>query len=300
MTDKPLNRLDDLKEFDDELLAANVPVGSRDPNQNNIRVYPQLKPILIDWISNYRTRLPPGFPWHDFVFGLNGITLSSGEQPEVLTALITEFRNLCDLDFEKIVPPEQYHNYYASSFITGFSPTLAYSAGPGDYDRLRELVFDPKSRAESGTLISFYFGKSKNKDVPNVISEAFKEDGIGIRLLAAEVAGLRGFTQFLPEVRELNRVTEGSDDYYWEPRMQAAVHRLEKKRYADTHAGSGTDELIRDLDDETVAPYAAYLLGVRKDPAALESLRRKTTSPVTKVRQEAKTAVKKIEKLLKP
>ncbi len=300
MTDKSPVRVDFLRDFYDDMRTAGVPIGSDDPDRGDIRVYPQIKPVLIDWIRNYRTRLTPGSVWFPFSTSLKLFTMSNGEQPEVATALIEEFRNLCDIDFEKVIPPEQYDAQYKGTFIANFSYAIAFTAGPGDYDRLRELVFDPKSRRYSGTLITFYFGKAKNKDVPNVLTQAFEEERIGIRLLAAEVAGLRGFTQFLPEVRELNRGMQDSDDYYWVDRMKAAVHRLEKKHFANTHADSSIDDLIRDLDAGSVAPFAAYVLGVRKDSRALEPLRHKMTSPITRLRQEARAAVKKLEKHAKP
>ncbi len=259
-------------------------------------------PKLIDAIRTFRTRLPPGHKWFRFVTVLKMLTMSSGEQPAILSALIDEFRNLVELDFEKVIPPEQYDAQCKGTLIANFTLALAYTAGPGDYDRLRELVVDPETRSYAETLIRDYFGKSRNRDVPNVLAEAFKEGDIGSRLLAGEVAGHRGFTQFLPEVRELNRGEEedDDDDPYWKDRMRAAVHRLEKKRYVETHPDTSTADLIRDLDNDSVAPYAAYLLGVRKDSSALNPLKRKTTSPITRLRQEAKTAVKKLEKQVKP
>ena len=291
----PPDYVDNLNGFVTERVAAGIPCGSEDRNQNNIRVYPQLKPILIDWIRNFRTRLAPGFQWFLFLSSLKGLTDASGEQPEVLTALMDEFRNLCDLDFEKVIPPEQYDAQYKGTFIANFSLAITYAAGPADYDRLRELFFEPKSKPYRWSLLEDYFGKSKNKDLLNILAEAFNT---GLEYPAAHIASLRGFTQFLPQVRDVAHSIEGNPNIsaYWEDRIVNGVHRLEKKHYADTHKGSSVDDLIRDLDDDTVASYAAYVLGVRKDPAALEPLRRKVVSPVTRVRQEAKAAVKKVEK----
>jgi len=293
MTNKPSARIDYTEGFRDELVAAGVPWGVYRPGQSDIRNYPQIKPIVIDWIRNYRTRIPPGYGWRDFIHVFDAITSESGEQPEVTAALIAEFRNLLDIDFEKIVPPEQCTPQYKGSYIANFSRAITYAAGPGDYDSLRELFFDPQARPECWVILREYFGRSKNKDLPNVLTEAFKSI---LRLPASHICSLRGFTEFLPEVRDVARRYENYP--YIEEREQISddLHRLEKKHYANTHKGSSVDDLIRDLDDDTVASYAAYVLGVRKDPAVLEPLRRKTVSPVTRVRQEAKVAVKKLEK----
>ncbi len=297
MTTIRSDRVDYSVGYRDEMVAAGVPWGVYRPGQSDIRNYPQIKPIVIDWIRNYRTRIPPGYGWWDFIRVFNAITSESGEQPEVTAALIAEFRNLLDIDFKKIVPPEQCTPEYKGSYIANFSRAITYAAGPGDYDSLRELFFDPKARPECWVILREYFGRSENKDLPNVLTESFKSI---LRLPAAHICSLRGFTEFLPEVREVARLHKSDPDIEWKEQTSDDLHRLEKKHYANTHKASSIDDFVRDLEDESVAPYAAYFLGVRKDPAALEPLRGKTTSPSTRLRQEAKTAVKKIEKRLKP
>ncbi len=291
----------DIKEFNDEIHAEGVPSGAEIPDGSddhlNIRVYPQLKPILIAWISNYRSRLSPGYGWRSFVRRINGLTECSGEQPEVLSALIAEFRNLCDLDFESVIPHEQFLPQYKASFLANFSTAISYAAGPPDYDRLRELFFEPKAEPYRWSLLAEYFAESKNEDLPNILAEAFKSI---LGHPAAHIASLRGFTQFLPQVRVLARQYENDPDIEWREQISNDLHRLEKKHYADLHTDSSIDDLIRDLDDDTVAPYAAYLLGARKDPVALAPLQRQTASRITRLRQEAKTAVKKLEKHAKP
>ncbi len=290
MTEEPSYIGDRHNGFVDELLAAGVPYGSKDLTKHGVWSNPQLKPIYVDWVQNYRTRLTPGAQWFRFLSALSGYAPPPGEQPEVLAALITEFRNLCDLDFEKVIASELYDPHYKGNFIANFSLAIGYAAGPADYDRLRELFFEPKSKPFRWSLLTRYFGQSKNKDLPNILAESFKST---LGLPAAHIAALRGFTQFLPEVREVARRYENDPDIEWREQTSGDLYRLEKKDYANTHKGTNTDDLIRDLDDDSVAPYAAHVLGARKDPAALEALRRKTTSPITRLRQEAKAAVKK-------
>jgi len=288
--------VDVVKGFDDALVAAGVPSGIPLPNYGehlDIRVYPQIKPIVIDWIRNFRSRLSPGMPWQRIKWSFQGITKCSGEQPEVVAALITEFRNLLDVDFEKVTPSEEYNEDYRGGFLENFSLAIAFAAGPGDYNALRELVFDPKSNPFCWTLLGEYFIDSDNDDLPFVVGKAFLSFA---PFPAAEIAGRRGFTQFLPEVREIVRRDMAGDDHFWKNQLETALDQLEKKDYADTHRASSIGDLIRDLDDDGVAPYAAHLLGVRKDRRAFGPLQAKAAHANTRLRREVKRALDVIDR----
>ncbi len=277
-----------VKGFDDELVAAGVPSGMPRPDYGehlDIRVYPQIKPIVIDWIRTFRTRLSPGMRWQRIKWSFQGIAKSSGHQPELVAALVEEFRNLLEVDFREVTREDEDDAEYKSLFLENFSLAIAFSAGPADYDRLKELVLDRNANFYSWTLMREYFLESNNDDLASFVGETIHS---AVMIPAATIAGRHGFTQFLPEVRRFV-VGNGNDlecyaDENWADDLEIALYELEKKDYADAHADSSIDEIVRDLDREAVAPYAAHLLGTRKDRRAFAPLQAKA-SPMLGMRE---------------
>jgi len=285
-----------VKGFDDALVAVGVPSGISRPlfgEHLDIRVYPQIKPVVIDWIRNFRTRLSPGMPWQTMKWSFQGIAKSSGEQPELVVALVAEFKNLLDVDFEGVIPPEEYDEEYRKTFLENFSLAIVFAAGPDDYDTLRELVVDPRSIFCSWSLMSEYFVESDSDDLPALVAEMI---GTSAQIPAVEIAARHGMVQFLPAVRQIVKPNTFYVNSHWTDTMRNSLDRLEKKSYADSHVASSVDDLVRGLDDDSVAPYAAHLLGVRKDRRAFGPLQAKAAHEHTHLRQEAKRALDAIDR----
>lgn len=85
-------------------------------------------------------------------------------------------------------------------------------------------------------------------------------------------------------------------------RYERALHSLRRQAYVNKmvelkSAERAFESALGDLANSELGPYAAYYLGTIKDLRALEPLRLATTGSPAKLRQEAKTALKKIEKL---
>ncbi len=293
MADRDLRDKDNLRGFDDEMRAAGVPIGSDDPDRGDMRVYPQIEPIILDWIANYRTRFSERADWQNFMRRVRGIVASSGEQPELATALITEYRALIPLDFMGAFAPGTCYPVFKEMFLHDFDGAIARAAGPEHYSAIRELVLDPRFSHQCGGLMIKYFGRSRNPDLPVLVAEAFVH---GQEFAAAHIAGVQGLTQFLPHVRELARSVEYSDNVLPLDDLRDTIYKLERKLYAEINVATTADDLIGDLDHDDIAPFAAYVLGVRKELHAVDALEVKLKSPITRVRQEAQSALKKIDR----
>jgi len=294
MADRDLCDKKNLRGFDDEMRAAGVPIGSDDPDRGDIRVYPQIEPILIDWIVNFRTRFSTKVDWLTFTRRVRGIAASSGKQPELATALIAEYRALIPLDFMSFFAAGACDVHFKGMFMDNLSVAIVRAAGPEHYAPIREMVFGPQADGYVGFFMVNYFGRSRNKDLPVFVAEAFAK---GLELSAAHIAGVRGFTEFLPQVRELARSLENSGaPAFLQDEMRDPIYRLERKLYAEINVATTADDLIADLDHDDIAPFAAYVLGVRKQLCAVDSLEEKLKSSITRVRQEAQAALKKIDR----
>ncbi len=293
MADRDLHDQDNLRGFDDEMRAVGVPIGSDDPDRGDMRVYPQIEPIVIDWIANYRTRFCERTEWQDFMRRVEGIVASSGKQPELATALIDEFRALIPLDVMSVFAPGTCYPLFKGMFLHDFDGAIARAAGPEHYSVLRELVLDPRFSDQCGGLMVKYFARSRNRDLAALVDEAFTK---GLDFPAAHIAGVRGLTQFLPRVRELARSVEYSDNVLPLDNLREIIYKLERKLYAEINDATTADDLIADLDHDDIAPFAAYVLGVRKELHAVDALEVKLKSSITRVRQEAQSALKKIDR----
>lgn len=271
------------------------------PDYPKVREHPRIIPVLLDWIANYRGRIEPR-AWYRFALVCQGTANGWGEpHPELADAFIQEYRSLVSVDFEKLPSFESgkpLGNSTKATLIGAFSFGIADVAGVENHEDIKHLILDPSTQTYSSTLIHTYLAKSKAKDVPEIIGEALKSSDLNIYRNAARVAGLRGYTQFRDQVQKIadKCAAEPEIDFYWRDPLNDAAYKLSRKIYADAHKKTDTAELLGDLGDETTAAFAAYVLGARKEATAAEPLRALTTSKATRIRQEAKAALKKIEK----
>lgn len=288
--------------FLSDLQQVGVPFATGSPVPVSIRTHPQMVPVLLDWIANYRDRIDPPHAWYRFAMVCQGAANGWGEpHPELASAFIQEYRRLLPVDFEKLPPYENGKSLGGStkvSLIGAFSFGIADVAGPENHGAIKRLILDPLAWPYSSMLIHTYLAKSKAKDVPEIIGEALASSDLNIYRYAARVAGLRGYTQFRDQVQKIadDCAAEPEVDFFWRDPLNDAAYKLSRKIYADAHKKSDAAELLGDLGDEGTAAFAAYVLGARKEANAAEPLRALTTSKTTRIRQEAKAALKKIEK----
>lgn len=284
-----------------DLREVGVPFATGSSVPVSIRTHPQMVPVLLDWIANYRERIEPR-AWYRFAMVCQGAAKGWGEpHPELANAFIQEYRRLVEVDFEKLPPYENGKNRGSSTKVTligAFSFGIADVAGAENHGAIRRLILDPLAWQYSSMLIHTYLAKSKAKDVPEIIGEALKSSDLNIYRNAARVAGLRGYTQFRDQVQKIadDCAAEPEIDFYWRDPLNDAAYKLSRKIYADAHKNAESSELLKDLGNEATAAFAAYVLGARKEAKAAEPLRALTTSKTTRARQEAKAALKKIEK----
>ena len=175
-----------------------------------------------------------------------------------------------------------------------------------NFDELASLTDDPLCIQYMLPAYREYFAKSTDPRVPEVLRRLMEPEEIydaGRIMYGAQIAANRKLLELIPTAENLlvrlrAYKPEGRFDA-----LEDALYRLYRARYAQqVYAGGKASvdipRVLADLIgvDGQRAAFAAYVLGDLKAVEALGRLRELTTSSNVRLRREAKTAVKKLEK----
>ncbi|WP_314147893.1 hypothetical protein [uncultured Leifsonia sp.] len=176
-----------------------------------------------------------------------------------------------------------------------------------NFDEMAALTEDPFYIQCMTPGYKTYFARSKDPRVPEVLRRLMEPEEVydeGQIILGARIAADRKFLELIPNVERLRARLEAREPGGNFDTLDDALYRLYRALYAQqVYAGGKASvdipRVLADLNgvDGQRAAFAAYVLGDLKAAGALGRLRELTTSSNVQLRREAKTAVKKLEKV---
>lgn len=236
------------------------------------------------WIETYRDRFPE-ILYPSFVRSLGEVLFYVNGLPNLTSAAIGMFREIPDYD---------------RNIRANFALGIASSAGVENYDEILSLVREDLEENKFGVFLEFFFHKFKNPEIKSLIMESLNSGKFNNQI--STVAARWKMVEAIPAIEAAYLAGSGESDLENE-QYGAALHSLRRQAYANKMAelkstAQALETALGDLSNDKLGPYAAYYLGTTKDLRALEPLRHAASGDSTKLRQEAKTALKKIEKTI--
>ncbi|AJT42672.1 hypothetical protein [Psychromicrobium lacuslunae] len=244
---------------------------------------PDFSKNLIDWVDNYQDRLPAELH-KDFKVTFQRVLISLEGFPEITSKAIKLYGSW----------PDDIKNFRGNLILA-----ITLSGTDENYQEILELAQQDTAWTATDILIGEYLCRYRTEEVRRLIVEAMKH--APHRHYTARTAAQWGLTETIPSVSAALELTP-ANNFVEKETLQRALHTLRKKDYLNRMKSAKSpaesfDIALADLDKEELAPYAAYHLGRLKDRRALTALKLASNSKQTKLRQEAKAAVKKLEKL---